>query len=113
MTIIFEDFSPIFVGDTLTPFAPVFQQINQTTGKLEPVNLTGLTMTMKMSSGPVTKTCTGPWVTDDAANGLAHYTYEAADVNTVGLWQMQIALSDSSGDVAHTDMKLLEIQTPL
>ncbi len=114
MTIIYEDYSPVYTGDTLRPFAPVFQDVDPLTGKLSPVDLTGMTLSLRMvsSTGPA-RNGTGTWTIDNAQQGMAHYTYSAADVSTAGLWTVQTALTNGLGEVVHTDTKLLEIQNPV
>lgn len=112
MTTIYEDYSPIYVGDTGKPYAPVFQTINPNTGDLEPVPLAGLTLSMKMKEQEtgVIKVCSGPWTIDDAAGGLAHYDWQAGDVDTAGIWLLQVLCTNGAGKVVHADVKYLEIK---
>jgi hypothetical protein len=49
------------------------------------------------------KTCTGPWTIDPADNGKASYQYQAADVDTPGLWRMWIKIVLPNGGILHPD----------
>lgn len=107
MTTIVEDYSPLYVGDTQVSFAPVFQHKDGSA-----VNLLGATFGMKMVNEDVpvvtTKTCSGSWVIDDAANGKAHYQWQSADVNTPGTWTLYITIT-IGGLPVHPDPKIVEI----
>jgi hypothetical protein len=107
MTTILEDYTPIFTGDTGAKFAPSFQHLDGS-----PVSLVGMTISMKMQDQDGNlKTCSGTWTVDDAANGLAHYQYQTADVNQAGIWTLYIVLTNGSGQPVHAMTKLLEIKT--
>jgi hypothetical protein len=110
-TLVADDYSPIYVGDTLKTFAPVF--ISKTTKAA--IDLTGLTITMRMlnTDDGTVKVCSGTWTIDDATNGKAHYQYQSGDVDTAGTWDMQMKLTDGSGKFVHGDIKVLEIETPI
>lgn len=112
MSTIYEDYSPLWQGDTGTPFAPMFQKIDPTSGDLVPVNLTGLTLSMKMKEKEtgVIKVCSGPWTIDDAAGGQAHYDWQDSDVDTAGIWLLQVLCTNGAGKVIHADVKYLEIK---
>jgi hypothetical protein len=106
MSQVIEDYSPIYVGNTLIPFAPQFKHKNGA-----PFSLSGATLSLKMrntSSGEV-KVCNGAWTIQDAANGLAFYKYQAADVNEPGTWELWAAAT-VSGDTANADPKILVIK---
>lgn len=107
-TITIDDFSPISTGDVLVPFSPQFQHKDGT-----PFNLTGATFAMKMQNEQGTvKTCSGPWTIDDAQNGKAHYQWQAADVNTAGIWTLYVTIT-IGGQPVHADQKTLEVlQSP-
>ncbi len=109
---IYEDYSPIYVGDTGKPFAPLFQMIDPTSGQLVPFPLTGLTISMKMKEqeSGVLKVCSGPWTIDDALGGKAHYAWQSTDVDTAGIWLIQVACTNGAGQVVHADVKVLSIQ---
>lgn len=98
-----DDFSPIRVGDTGAPFAPQFLY-----GDGTPVNLSGATISMIMFDGYTAKAGAGSWTIDDAVNGKAHYTYDAADVNKDADWQLYITIT-VGGKPVHADMKKLLI----
>ncbi len=101
-----EDYSPVVQGDTGAPFIVHFLHKDGST-----VDLTGATITMKMvnqDSPSTTKTCLGTWTIDDASGGIAHYQYQAADVNTAGIWILYITIT-IGGAPLHADSKLLEI----
>jgi len=99
-----DDYSPIYVGDTGIPFAPVFQHMDGST-----FNLSGATVTMKMQDQDGNlKTCNGTWTVDDAVNGKAHYTWQSADVSTAGVWNLYITIT-IAGSPVHADMKQLQI----
>lgn len=105
MTVI-EDYSPIKVGDTGAIFAPVFQRKDGSY-----VNLTGATISAKAVMGATVKTWnTASWVIDNAVGGLAHYPYQAADVNTAGAWMIYTVVT-IGGLPIHADTKILEIDT--
>jgi hypothetical protein len=115
MAAIHEDYTPITQGDTGTPFAPVFQKIDPATGNPIAFDLTGLTLSMKMreqETGQV-KICAAAWIIDSAAAGQAHYPWQAGDVDTPGIWQVQITCTDSGGKPVHSEIKLLEIKAAL
>lgn len=105
-----DNYGPITVGDTLYPFAPQFVTYDST-GAPAALNLTGLTISMKMRNEAGTvKTCANAWVIDNAAGGQAHYPWNTADVDTPGNWTLQIALTNGSGQVAHAFNKTIEIE---
>ena len=105
MAVIADDFSPIFCGDVGAAFAPQFIHEDGS-----PVDLTGATISMVMQeTSGITKVAAGTWTIDIAANGQAHYSYNAADVDTAGSWTLYIAIS-ISGKPTHADVKQLEIK---
>src|SRR6266702_6686559 len=112
MTVVYEDYRPIDVGDTGKPFAPLFQMIDPTSGQLVPFPLTGVTISMKMKEqeSGVLKVCSGPWTIDDALGGKAHYAWQSTDVDTAGIWLIQVACTNGAGQVVHADVKVLSIQ---
>lgn len=99
-----DDFSPMYVGDTLVPFAPVFQHRDGSA-----VDLTGTSISMKMTSTTGPKTCTGAWIIDNATAGKAHYNWQTADVDTPGIWTLYVVIT-LSGAFVHADTKTLEIK---
>lgn len=109
---VYEDYSPLWLGDTGTPFAPVFQKVDPTSGQLVAFNLTGLTISMKMKEqeSGVIKVCSDTWTIDNAAGGQAHYGWQAGDVNTAGIWLLQLTCTNGTGQVVHADVKVLEIK---
>lgn len=103
---VIDDYSPIAQGDTGAPFAPQFSHADGSA-----VNLTGATITMKVQLSTdlsQVKACLGTWTIDNAAGGLAHYQYQAADVNTVGVWNMYITIT-IGGLPLHADVKQITI----
>jgi hypothetical protein len=108
MSTVIDDFSPISVGDTLTPFAPVFQQ--KVNGVLVARSLAGATLSTRMENqyGIIKVWNSANWTIDDAVNGLAHYQYQASDVDTAGTWTMQTQIM-IGGLPVHTDTKTLVI----
>jgi hypothetical protein len=103
--VVTDDYSPLYQGDTEVVFAPVFA--HKADGS--PFPLTGATISMKMQGTDGTvKTCAGTWTIDDAANGKAHYAWQAADVNTAGTWQLYITIT-IGGLPVHGDVKILQI----
>lgn len=104
MATIVDDFSPIFVGDTGAPFAPVFLYPNTDL----PFNLTGYSISMHMVCGATNIHCTGTWTIDNAAQGLAHYQFTSTDVQTPGVWNMYIILT-IGGLPMHCSKKTIEI----
>jgi hypothetical protein len=104
MTTLVDDYSPIYVGDIGTPLSAAFTYKNGNA-----VDLTNITLSMKMvSEGGSVKTCSGTWTISDAVGGLAHYQWQTADVNTIGIWQVYITLTNSTGPF-HADFKTLEV----
>jgi len=103
-----ESYSPVYVGDTGGLFAPLFlDDINNT------IDLTGATLSTRMSLGSTVKTWNSfYWTIDDGPGGKAHYNYQATDVDTAGLWQVQTVIT-RSGKPLHTDVRFLEIKTPI
>lgn len=105
-----DDYSPLFEGDTLIPFAPQFWQWNGTSNAYEELDISNLTIGMKMTDGTTVKTCSGTWSKTDASHGIASYQWQAADVDTAGTWQLFITLTDGSGHKGHAEPKTLEIK---
>ncbi len=104
-----EDFSPIYVGDTGCQLDMAFLY-----GDLTPIDLTGATLSMRMDNHLGTiKTCSGPWVIDDAKNGRALYLYQDADVSTAGTWTIQVTINFVGGMIMHTDPRTLDILLPI
>lgn len=109
VSIIDDDYSPIYQGDTGQPFAPIFV-VKQSNGTWGAFNLTGAVIAMKMQDvtfGTI-KVCTGPWSIDNAAAGQAHYQWQAADVSTPGDWNLYITIT-IGGLPVHADFKPLQI----
>lgn len=107
-----DNYGPITVGDTLYPFSPQFVTYDSS-GTPVALPLSGLTISMKMKNEVGTvKTCANAWVIDNATAGQAHYPWNAADVDTAGIWTLAIALTNGSGQVAHAITKVLEIEAP-
>ncbi len=101
-----DDYSPVYCGDVGAPFAPQFTHKDGT-----PVNLSGATISMLMEeqNDPSNiKTCTGTWTIDNAANGQAHYQWQATDIDTVGMWTLFIKITIGGLPVT-ADTKSLEI----
>lgn len=108
MTTVIEDFSPIYVGDTLAPFAPTFQK--KVNGVLAPLDLTGATFATRMQNqyGVIKTWNPANWVIDDAVGGRAHYAYQSTDVDTAGTWTVQVEVI-IGGKPEHADEKTLVI----
>ena len=110
-TIVADDFSPIYTGDTQVPFAPVFvHKVDNS-----PFNLTGAAITMKMQNVPLppneastVQVCSGTWTIDNATTGQAHYTWQSADVSTPGTWLLYVTIT-IGGLPVHADTKTLVI----
>lgn len=106
---IIEDFSPITAGDTGALFKPHFRNRNK-----EPVPLGGKTISMVMQerdNPENVKATTGDWVTDDAEAGLAHFNYGDEDVDTPGVWNMIMVITDDiTGKPVHADALKLRIK---
>lgn len=98
-------------GDTLVPFTPQFAQY--VSGVLQAYDLTGLTISLKMQNTndpSIVHDGAGTWTVDNATAGQAHYTYDATDVATAGVWTMFIKLTNStSGAFVHAFQKTLQI----
>ena|ERR1044071_1331030 len=110
MTVVpIDDFSPVVVGDTGSPF--VVQFLHRYTNT--PIDLTGCTISMRMQNAEdlaTVKDCLdSAWTTDDAANGIAHYDFQDVDLDTAGTWNMSIKITKASKPV-HADVKQLVIQ---
>lgn len=103
MTVV-EDYSPVSLGDTGAPFAPIFQHKDGS-----PVDLTNAIISMIMVSefGDVVH-CVGPWTIDNAQAGQAHYQFQSADVAKDGMWSLFITIT-INGRPLHADTKLLQI----
>lgn len=107
---IIEDFSPVTQGDTGAAFKPQFRYKDKSKG---PVDLTdtAISMVMQNRDNPEdVKATTGEWVTDDAENGLAHFNYGDEDVDTPGVWNLIIVITDDiTHRPVHADSKRLRI----
>jgi len=113
MAIPTEDFSPRYVGDLSRPLSHTFTDHSGVVFSLAGVNATNMTFHMRsVNDSTVTKTGGGTWTIDDAPNGVAHYTWVAADVNTAGLWLTQAGVPFSDGTL-HFDVREIEFKTPL
>lgn len=107
-TLPIEDYTPIYVGDTGAIFAPLFLDKTNNT-----INLTGATLTTRMTNGSTIKTWDPTkWTIDDAPGGKAHYSYQAGDVDTPGDWMVQTTVT-IGGKPVHTDVRELVIKTPV
>lgn len=93
-----DDYSPIFVGDTGSPFSIYVAHKNGF------MSLIGATITMKLYNAATNtiKTCTGPWTVDSNDNGKAYYQFQAGDVDTAGDWEMWININ-KNGQPLHVD----------
>lgn len=109
-----DDFTPLTKGDTSTPLTGHFWKWNQAEGRYKPINLTDLTLSMRMKNpdGEV-KVCAAEWTKTDAANGEAEYPWDAADVDTADIWTLQVQLLDSNGKPAHTCKRTITIEEPV
>lgn len=103
-----NDFSPIYVGDVGIPYAPQFLHRDGSV-----VDLSNATLSIVyVSSTGTRKNGAGVWSIDNASQGLAHYTYDPADVNTAGTWTFQVEVT-VNGKPVHTDTDILQIDPPL
>ena len=103
-----DDYSPLYVGDTLVPLSVQFSNRDGTA-----INLTGATLALVMESSTGTRQVgAGTWTIDNAAAGQAHYTWSSADVAVPGTWTIQVAIT-VGGQTEHCDPKLLTILPPL
>lgn len=104
MTIVADDFSPIYQHDTGAEFRPQFLHKDGSA-----MDLTGATITMIMqdSEGNV-KAAAGFWTVDNTLTGQTHFDFDAADVDTAGNWTLFIAIAINSKTV-HADTKQLQI----
>lgn len=104
-----EDFSPIYVGDTGSQFAPVFVDVDNNA-----IDLSNATISTRMTNQyGVTKVWdSANWVIDNAAGGTAHYQYESTDVDTAGVWTVQTTIT-VNGKPRHADERILVIETPI
>lgn len=94
-----NDYSPIYQGDTGTPFSIYVAQKN---GFKSILGAT-ITMVMQSVSNPtVFQTCTGPWLIDPSDNGRASYTYQAADVAVADSFKMWVKIV-LNGKPIHVD----------
>lgn len=110
LTVIPDDFSPVYQGDTLTTFKPQFAQ--QVNGVLQAFDLTNLTISLKMqleNDPSVVHNGAGSWTIDNASAGQAHYTYDPTDVATPGLWTLFVKVTNNTGAFVHAFTKSLEI----
>lgn len=106
-----DDFSPMFRGDTGNPLRPQFWIWDNDLKKYVPRDLTGLTPSLKMiDADGQEKNCTGDWTIDNELQGQAHYQWQSTDVDTVGVWTLFIALTDSDSRVVHADTRTLTIK---
>ncbi|SRR5579885_419040 len=103
-----DDYSPLYLGDTLVPLSVQFSTKDGTA-----INLTGAALALVMeSSAGVRQVGTGTWTIDNAAAGQAHYTWSSADVAQSGTWTIQVAIT-INGQTEHCDPKTLVIVPPL
>lgn len=98
MTLVVDDFSPIFVGDT-SPLYPVFQT---GAGVFDLTGLTGgtngqagcsFTMTMHNQADGSIYTPIGTWSILDGPNGKTQFTWNAADTATASTFVIVISIA--------------------
>lgn len=109
-----DDYSPRWVGDTSHPLQHTFVD-----GAGKPHDLTGvvssqMTFVLVNADSGVRKVGAGTWTIDPttAAQGIAVYHWNAADVNTAGLFQIQASVPFTDG-LLHFEIKELLFKQPL
>lgn len=106
-----DDFSPRYVGD-LQPLTHYFTDHAGTAFDLTGVNAANMVLKLYNPSSATTKTGAGSWTITNAVGGVARYNMAAADVNTAGLWQMQVTIPFPTG-IQHMDIREIEIKAVL
>ncbi len=99
--------SPIYQGDTGSPFAPT---LLDDSGNSLLVGLSNSAISMKWKNkltGAV-QVCTGGWAIDNAATGACHYNLTPTDVATVGVFTVSITVQTAVGP-RHLDPFEIEI----
>ncbi len=99
--------SPIYQGDTGSPFAPI---LLDDSGNSLLVGLASSAISMKWKNkltGAV-QSCLGGWAIDNAATGACHYNLTASDVATVGVFIVYITVQTATGP-RHMDPFEIEI----
>lgn len=106
ITPVVDDYTPVYVADTGEVFAPQFLHRYSNT----PVDLNGAVLSTRMTNqyGVVKVWNASMWVINSAANGIAYYIYQASDVDTPGMWTVQVQIN-INGEIIHADPKLLQI----
>lgn len=100
--------SPIYQGDTGSPFAPT---LLDDSGNSLLVGLTNSAISMKWKNRltGIVQTCAGGWAIDNASTGACHYNLTTADVATVGTFIVYITVQQPAGP-RHLDPFEIEIE---
>lgn len=106
-----DNFSPRYVGN-VQPLTHFFTDHSGTAFSLAGVNAANIVLKLKNPSTNTTKTGAGSWTITDAAAGKATYSVATADVNTSGIWEMQVYVPFPTGG-QHFDIREIEIRTPI
>lgn len=104
-----DDFSPIFVGDSLKPFAPQIWT-KDATGNYVPQPLSGFTLTLSIIDSSYKLIDTIIMTIDDATNGKAHCTIPSIDTSVPGTYMFFVKMTDGTGKFQRCDVKTLVVQ---
>lgn len=94
-----DDYSPRTVGDTSHPLICYFYDHSADTVTLTGVNFGQSTMTFKNRATGVSRTGSGSWAAG-VQDHIAVYTWSAADVSQVGVFDMQATLQFPDGPLS-------------
>ena len=97
--------SPMYTGQTLPYYQPSF---DTNTGAVVP--LTGATLSLKMVNLTTGAEIigSGVWTIDNAAQGLAHYAWAAADTATAGNYAVY-SIASFSGAMEYFQPEIISI----
>ncbi len=104
--------SPITQGDTGAPFKPTMTD-DSGNSLLVGLLASAISMLWVLSTNPSTTYSPGAhWTIDNNATGAAHYTLQAGDVATSGVWDVYITLQQSGGPQHLDSFQLVIKPTP-
>jgi hypothetical protein len=99
--------SPIYQGDTGSPFAPTLLD-DSGVSLVNGLSNSAISMKWKNKLTGMVQVCVGGWAIDNGASGACHYNLTASDVATVGQFTVYITVQTAAGS-RHLDPFDIEI----
>ncbi|HLI05202.1 MAG TPA: hypothetical protein VKV40_01385 [Ktedonobacteraceae bacterium] len=99
--------SPIYQGDTGSPFAPTLLD-DSGASLINDLSNSAISMKWQNRLTGVVQICAGGWAIDNRATGACHYNLTTSDVATVGQFTVYITVQTAAGP-RHLDPFDIEI----